>query len=89
MFQVGDRVWDTRYGWGEVYYIDSSSLVPVKASFVSFGKKIYLDYTLGGRLGWKGNRTLFFDELIIPESALLPERAKNEPQEIINRYLEK
>lgn len=64
-FEVGDRVWDIKYGWGEVVSIDEYNLFSVKVVFERLTKL----YSKNGKDTIDKNRTLFFEEIKIPESA--------------------
>lgn len=77
-FKVGQKVWDSLRGWGEVVEDKSqenSNLVyPIGVKFdrLSF----ICRYTLKGQMNvnYNSNRTLFFEEIPIPKSALTPKR---------------
>ena len=69
LFKVGQRVWDFNRGYGTVTRIidgegDDYPVVVV----LDDGNTIY--FTIDGRYYKKYNRTLFFEEIPIPESAL-------------------
>lgn len=78
VFKVGDRVWDCCYGWGVIKpdFKCSNERFPLYVFFESDYKQ---HYTLDGRTALDCLRTLFFEEIPIPESALKPKRwrAKN------------
>jgi hypothetical protein len=66
-FKAGDRVWDFVYGWGEVTTTDSKcENYPIKVKF----KYDNITYSFDGKRSNELNRTLFFAEIPIPESAL-------------------
>lgn len=67
LFEVGLKVWSLAFGWGKVTYFDENVDFPVKVEYLN-GETAH--YSVDGR-EYKGeNRTLFFDEIPIPESAL-------------------
>lgn len=73
VFKIGQRVWDFSRGYGTVNRIidDEEEDFPVAVVF-NEGNTIY--FTIDGRYYKKCNRTLFFEEIPIPESALIPKR---------------
>lgn len=76
LFKVGQRVWDCLRGWGEIVEDrtqENNDLVyPIG---VKFEKYTYMcRYTVKGQMNPAYNRTLFFEEIPIPESALKPKR---------------
>jgi hypothetical protein len=75
-FKVGDKVWDMTYGWGEIYNIIGGGF-PIHVNFDS----IYISYTLNGECYAGKNRTLFFEEIKIPESAYKRPRWRAEKQD--------
>lgn len=66
-FRVGDKVYSTVWGWGEVKRINTGVSYPVVAEFGD--NKI--TYTEDGRQCVGSLRSLFFEEIPIPESALV------------------
>ena len=76
-FKVGDRVWDIRFGWGEVHRIDSDCSPIV----VYFDDDREDSYTVNGEFNKNQRRTLFFQEIPIPESALYT-IDKPEPEQV-------
>jgi hypothetical protein len=75
IFELGDKVFDHKFGWGKVKEINSSSLFCVVVDFINF-EKIYLE---NGSLFLEQNPSLSFTEYTLkgfsqerPES--LPER---------------
>jgi hypothetical protein len=67
-FKLGDRVWDFAYGWGEVREMDGGDGYPVHVYFTDIG--FSRRYTIDGKPASLYNRTLFFAEIPVPESAL-------------------
>ena len=65
-FKVNNKVWDTAYGWGDVVSLSSDIDFPVVVKFANIDDII--SYTKDGRQSNDTNRTLFFEEIIIPES---------------------
>lgn len=91
-FKVGQRVWDCSRGYGAVIRIidDEDAEYPV---VVLFDDKLdnndTMYFTLDGRQYKRYNRTLFFEEILIPESALKPKRwraKKNECYFAVNTW---
>lgn len=70
LFEVGDKVWSVVYGWGEVEEIKESRW-PVR---VLHNNGDLIGYTYDGREFKEENRTLFFEEIPIPQSALIKTR---------------
>lgn len=65
--RVGDRVHSMEFGWGEVKNINPVNEKPYE---IDFGGKLVF-YTEDGKLEkTSANRTLFFDEIPVPMSAL-------------------
>jgi hypothetical protein len=76
MFRVGDRIWCSIYGWGEVNLINE---------FKEFGLNCFFDngkidcFLLDGRNGEDSLRVIFFDEIKPQESAFVrPIRTEEE-----------
>lgn len=73
-FKIGQRVWDIRYGWGEVVEdqdgIFDNNLYIVCVKFEKRGQTE--GYTKDGRHYEDENRSLFFKEIVIPEDAVIP-----------------
>ena len=65
-FKAGDTVYCTMYGKGVVERIDENGDYPV---LVTFKNGVTKSYTKDGRFYAEVNRTLFFEEIKIPESA--------------------
>ncbi len=59
IFKLGDKVFDVRYGWGEVYAALDSDTWPV---LVDFGNNLHEEYTLDGRAYDEFPRVLSFTE---------------------------
>jgi hypothetical protein len=59
IFKVGDRVFDTAFGWGEVFGYGAHSSFMIGVYFDK-GNKVW--YTLDGRLYLESNPTLSFTE---------------------------
>lgn len=76
MFKVGQRVWDIRLGWGTVTSVSraESKRYPMEVQFEG-AKDVY---TLEGGSTHMNRRSLFFEEILIPESALKPKRWRAE-----------
>lgn len=72
-FKVGQRVWDFSRGYGTVNRIidDEEDEYPV---VVLFDDSDASYFTIDGRYYKRHNRTLFFEEIPIPESALKSKR---------------
>lgn len=68
MFEVGDRVFSTSRGWGVVDRISNGEVYPV---VVKFDRDQLVTYTGDGKQFQSALRTLFFEEIPIPESALV------------------
>lgn len=64
-FEINDKVWDIRYGWGYVSKIGND----VFSVCVLFKNTKTATYTTDGKSALDFNRTLFFEEIKIPESA--------------------
>ncbi len=76
MFKVGDKVWAINNGWGVVRRIDECQQYPVVVKFVK--RDLAITYTLEGIEALGERRTLFFEEIPIPESALISPRWRAE-----------
>lgn len=78
IFRVGQRVWDFASGWGEVVEAqeqnNSKTDFPIGVQFDKDESKTIVRYTSEGKLASVLNRTLFFEEIPIQESALKPKR---------------
>lgn len=59
--QVGDRVWDFRYGWGTVSKIEEGKRHQLKVD-LDYGAYLYFTFT-GQYIESDLNRTLFWDEV--------------------------
>ena len=66
-FKVNDEVWDTTYGWGNVVSLNGDIDLPVVVIFENGYNT--LRYTKDGRQSNVTSRTLFFEEITIPDSA--------------------
>ena len=92
IFKVGQRVWDCSRGYGTVNRIidDEDAEYPVVVLFDDkFDNNDTMYFTLDGRQYKRYNRTLFFEEIPIPESALKPKRwraKKNECYFAVNTW---
>lgn len=76
--KVGDRVWDLRYGWGEVEEISSGDY-PVEVCFAE--RDVQEQYTRGGKVYLDDqNPTLFWDEIKFE----IPEK----PERVVDRTFE-
>ncbi|MGL5050649.1 MAG: hypothetical protein ACRC6E_08515 [Fusobacteriaceae bacterium] len=67
MFKVGDKVYDIKFGFGEVVEIRECGLNNVGVKFGNF-VRFYTQYGFYGAIDF--NRSLFFEEIEIPVSAL-------------------
>lgn len=74
-FEVGDRAWSSVYGWGKIDSIENGEEHPI--IFVS-DKGETESHTKDGRQHEIFLRTLFFQEIPIPESALVRPRWRAE-----------
>lgn len=61
--EVGDRVWSSVHGWGEVVGIGNVELMP--SIKVRFKLCTACWFTLDGRSNVTQNRTLFWDEILM------------------------
>lgn len=83
MFKIGDRVWCTFMGWGEVLIDkttnDNDTKLPLAVEFENgyIGR-----FTKDGRAFTNGLRCLFFEEIIVPHSAL--EKPRKTAQEMLD-----
>lgn len=69
MFKVGDKVWSVNNGWGTVTEMrDYNAMCPV---VVKYYCSECTNYTKDGKLYKDINRSLFFEEILIPETALV------------------
>ncbi|MGL4998104.1 MAG: hypothetical protein ACRC5T_03980 [Cetobacterium sp.] len=68
MFKVGDRVFDLRFGWGEVKEINEDTTYSVKVKFKLVSYKIA--YTEQGKyINSDFYRSLFFEKIEVPANA--------------------
>lgn len=68
-FNIGDKVWDMRFGWGVVKRYAEGRLYPVEVLF--YGNGECNEFTDDGRYHTSDvSPTLFFEEIPIPETAL-------------------
>ncbi|MGL5803184.1 MAG: hypothetical protein ACRCX7_11420 [Cetobacterium sp.] len=65
IYGVGDKVWDIRYGWGEITNIVMTDRMPIKTDF---GNGIRPSYTLEGASSNNAKATLYFEELDVPST---------------------
>lgn len=85
LFEVGVKVWDFRYGWGKVVEIKNDGYdYPVKVEFDE--TKDYCLYSKEGKEFHLLARTLFFEEIPIPASAL--ERPRKTAEEMVKECIE-
>ena len=64
--KVGDRVWEVKKGWGEIYEVDGASPWPIKVSFVVVGVGTTASFTYEGKdMDDDLHPTLFWDEIVI------------------------
>jgi hypothetical protein len=82
--QIGDRVWDIRYGWGIIQYVGRSSQYPISVVFdfkYTNNRELTECYTYTGCFSTISERpTLFWNEFEIPPEAFIkpqPKLAKN------------
>ena len=62
--KVGDRVWDFKYGWGRILYIDEDALAKsLKVTFDRWDRDEFIWYTLDGKADRDFNQTLFWDKV--------------------------
>lgn len=82
LFEVGQNVWEIKYGWGTVEALDfnKDEYSVVQVRFVR--NNLVVSYSVNGIYNAEQNRTLFFEELQIPESALIPPKWRAEYGEI-------
>jgi len=71
IFEVGDKVWCKSGGWGQVTSIDIGTISSICVMFYNGALRYY---TFDGKLLTELERTLFFEEVVIPESALRKKR---------------
>lgn len=76
-FEVGDKVWTIDNGWGEVIEMKDGIAYPVSVEF----EKSKVSYTKDGREFESKNVVLFFEEIPIPESALVRPKWRAEMHE--------
>jgi hypothetical protein len=76
IFEVGDNVWETRWGHGIVIGIDKNpnEQYPVAIQFKMHDLDEPKSFTWDGRYYPNENRSLFFEEIQIPETALTKKR---------------
>jgi hypothetical protein len=78
-FKVGDRVWSLEHGWGKIICIEHGFDCPI---IVGINKDTLVSYTIDGKRGKASlNRSLFFEEMIIPESAYIRPKWRAEKRE--------
>jgi len=80
--QIGDRVWDVRYGWGKIITSKESSMFRLTVEFInSYNDLQTCSYTIEGRAANYHNfPTLLWNEFKIPPEAFikpLPKLAKD------------
>jgi hypothetical protein len=77
--QIGDKVWDFKYGWGEIISINKNGAYPIRVKF----DNNEFNYTLDGK--WDKTDitpTLFWNKFEIPKEAYekpLPDLAIDTP----------
>jgi hypothetical protein len=73
--EVGDRVYDIRYGWGSIQFIGKSSQYPISVVFdlkYTNSKEVTECYTYTGCFSnTKGRQVLFWNEFKIPQEAFI------------------
>lgn len=72
-FKEGQKVWEFSRGWGTIKRVHNNAkcYYPVEVSFNNNEEEEYVYYTKDGKRYVKFNRVLFFEEIPIPESALI------------------
>ncbi|RLA44625.1 MAG: hypothetical protein DRR06_09225 [Gammaproteobacteria bacterium] len=81
MLKKGQKVYSVDFGWGIVVSTTSIGSYPVH---VEFNNNLYgtiETYTKKGERYSERNQSLFFEEIVIPESALRPPKEKWIPKE--------
>ena len=73
IFKVGQRVWSFEEGYGIVTDVRDTKIFDYPV-IVLFDNDIAIHFTTDGRAHIRCNRTLFFEEIPIPKSALKPKR---------------
>lgn len=76
MFKVGDKVWTFENGWGVVKTVSGGHVFPVVVKFEKSG--LAISHTLDGKEALERGRVLLFEEVQIPESALIRPRWRAE-----------
>ena len=71
MFEVGQEVWDTVLGKGEVTRVDESFYYPIG---VVFDDGDTADYTLCGEMHEQTKRSLFFSEPVVTAELFPPKK---------------
>lgn len=84
MFKVGDRVWCIKYGWGTVVEVERGCVYPVCVKFDNGARDAFTNEGLSDYE--YGYRVLFFEEIIIPNSAL--ERPRKTAEEMLSECQE-
>lgn len=83
MFKFGDKVYSFKYGWGEVVEISIIAVnFPVVVKFKNDTVVYYTQCGVQAEDIEYGNRTLFFEEIPIPKSAL--ERPRKSAEEMLD-----
>lgn len=81
LFRVGDKVWSAAFGHGEVVMISHKWDYRVQVLFDKRENSRVEHYTVDGKHSDCENRTLFFEEIQIPESALVRPKPEQEAVE--------
>lgn len=76
-FKVGERVYSVTWGWGVVDRMINNDSYPV---LVKFDCNQIISHTVDGKHNKYALRTLFFEEIPIPESALVRKHQFTENQ---------
>ncbi|MGL6063876.1 MAG: hypothetical protein ACRC0S_02190 [Fusobacteriaceae bacterium] len=79
LFEVGDEVWFSGLGWGIVVEIDDDEISSLGVQFK--GLNSLTSFYMDGRRRSFGPRALFFEEIPIPESALVRKQWRAEKGE--------
>ena len=71
--QIGEDVWDVRYGWGKVVELNESTKYPFSVDFLnSHNNKQNCSYSIEGRSAeWHNFPLLFWNEFKIPLEAFI------------------
>lgn len=71
--QIGDRVWDSRYGWGKITEIKTNTNYPLRAKFTNSDKAWQIcSYSIDGRaMEFHKFPILFWNEFKVPAEAFI------------------